>query len=126
MVDRSSSFVLSHQCWSTVDSGTLFQSSANGNVKLGWSVQVVGLDMKDGKFTATGVTIYEGGNSNDETLQALRLLIAMMSLPWNSGHVSSRFGSLRIADPEIHRPMLSKVMVPLPVRSLPLLIERAS
>jgi uncharacterized protein DUF5666 len=42
-----------------VDVETVFQSSAKEDLKVGRGVQVVGLDMKDGKVSATRVTIYE-------------------------------------------------------------------
>jgi hypothetical protein len=38
---------------------TIFQSSAKEDLKTGRGVQVVGLDTKDGKVTATRLTIYE-------------------------------------------------------------------
>jgi hypothetical protein len=43
-----------------VDADTVFQSSTKEDLKPGQCVQVVGLDKKDGKVTATSLTVYEG------------------------------------------------------------------
>jgi hypothetical protein len=43
-----------------VDAETVFQSSAKEDLKVGRGVHVVGLDLKDGKVSATRLTIYEG------------------------------------------------------------------
>ena len=44
----------------TVDSDTLFSSSAEEDLKAGRDVQMVGLDLKNGTIRATRVTVYEG------------------------------------------------------------------
>ena len=43
-----------------MDAATVFESSAKEDLKPGRGVQIVGLDMKDGKVTATRLTAYEG------------------------------------------------------------------
>ena len=43
----------------TVDSDTLFSSSAEEDLKAGRDVQMVGLDLKNGTIRATRVTVYE-------------------------------------------------------------------
>src|ERR1035437_274266 len=44
----------------TVDSDTLFSSSAEEDLKAGRDVQMVGLDLKNGTIRATRMTVYEG------------------------------------------------------------------
>jgi hypothetical protein len=44
----------------TVDADTLFDASAEEDVKLGRNVQMVGLDLKNGTIRATRLTVYEG------------------------------------------------------------------
>jgi hypothetical protein len=44
----------------TVDSDTLFSSSAKEDLNAGRDVQMVGLDLKNGTIRATRVTVYEG------------------------------------------------------------------
>ena len=44
----------------TVDADTLFEASAKEDLKLGRSVQMVGLDLKNGIVMATRLTVYEG------------------------------------------------------------------
>jgi Domain of unknown function (DUF5666) len=44
----------------SVDVDTLFESSAEGDLKPGREVHLVGLDLRDGRILATRVTVYEG------------------------------------------------------------------
>lgn len=44
----------------TVDSDTLFSASAKEDLEAGWDVQMVGLDLKNGRVRATRLTVYEG------------------------------------------------------------------
>ena len=44
----------------TVDADTIFEASAREDLKQGRDVQVVGLDLRNGRIRATRVTVYEG------------------------------------------------------------------
>ena len=44
----------------TLDADTLFDASAEEDLKAGRDVQMVGLDLKNGTIRATRVTVYEG------------------------------------------------------------------